>query len=308
MKFLQNHLRTVDKGVVFYFYWYKKSSKIFVYEGVEIPATVGKLQVVLDTKKEIKEDNSLWIPIVIPNGELVGVLYIKYLDKLKKGRIEIIRSFIPFIGVYMDLKMNCDKIDQAFVNTITVLSDAIDTRDYITSGHSKRVADYSRYTGIIMGLKTDKLKILNLAATVHDIGKIGIPESILFKAGKLNRYEFDIIKQHTTIGDKIISKINLYDEYLALPSIVRSHHERIDGSGYPDGLKGEDIPLESRIIAVCDVFDALTNTRPYRSEMNFGEAKSVIYQEDNKLDKDVIESFMAVPDNILESVYRSYRI
>ncbi|MCD6311621.1 MAG: HD domain-containing protein, partial [Elusimicrobia bacterium] len=142
-----------------------------------------------------------------------------------------------------------------------------DKRDYLTAGHSRRVTFFSIRTGEEMRLFPHEIELLKYSSWMHDMGKIGVREHILAKAGKLTDDEFEQIKNHTVFTREILGKIYFKREFRQIPEIAASHHENIDGSGYPHGTKGAAIPFLSRIIAVCDVFDALTSKRHYREPM-----------------------------------------
>ncbi len=147
------------------------------------------------------------------------------------------------------------------------LAAALDMKDRYTHGHSRRVTGLSLRLGARTGLSRDQLKKLRLSAVLHDIGKIGIPEKILLKEGRLTDEEFELIKKHPEFGTRILGP-TADDPYLEeIATIIKHHHERYDGRGYPDGLKGEEIPLLSRIIAVADSYDAMTSNRPYRNSL-----------------------------------------
>jgi len=153
------------------------------------------------------------------------------------------------------LKILYSEITQAFTSTI-------DAKDKYTRGHSNRVAQYSKMIAQRMGKTEEEQEQIYMTAILHDIGKIGIPDSIINKPGKLTDEEYKIIKQHATIGSEILSGITTIKE---IYKGARWHHERFDGSGYPDGLKGYDIPEEARIIGVADAYDAMTSNRSYRN-------------------------------------------
>lgn len=144
---------------------------------------------------------------------------------------------------------------------LTTMAAAIDARDHYTSGHSMRVAHWGREIARQIGLPPEKVEEVYFGGILHDIGKIGIEDEILNKQGKLTPEEYDKIKQHTVIGYEIVKKAGMFHELLPA---IRSHHERFDGKGYPDGLAGEEIPLIARILAVSDSFDAMVADRPYR--------------------------------------------
>ena len=138
---------------------------------------------------------------------------------------------------------------------------ALDAKDIYTAGHSTRVGDMSHELGVHLGIKDEELEILHIAGHLHDIGKIGVPDSVLNKIGKLDLHEWELMKKHPEIGYNILSKVKSLED---ISKIVLHHHERWDGKGYPKGLCKEEIPLGSRIIAVCDSIDAMRSNRPYR--------------------------------------------
>src|SRR5690242_20308933 len=153
---------------------------------------------------------------------------------------------------------------QALAMACTLVS-LVDLRDAYTGGHSGRVAGYTRGTAVRLGLSDAEVDEVVMAALMHDIGKIGVPDHILLKQGRLTNDEFAHIKRHPELGWMALKNMN---DFKSISLIVLHHHERIDGRGYPGGLKNTDIPLGSRIIAVADSFDAMTTDRPYRSAMS----------------------------------------
>lgn len=153
------------------------------------------------------------------------------------------------------------QLRELLYTTIQAISDALDEKDAYTHGHSKRVTLYALILGRAMNLDNSKLEKLQLGGLLHDIGKIGTPEKILNKPGGLTHEEFDIIKKHPGKGREILKNIRQLKEISAW---LRSHHEKYDGGGYPDGLKGDEIPLPARILAVADTYDAMTSDRSYR--------------------------------------------
>jgi putative nucleotidyltransferase with HDIG domain len=159
------------------------------------------------------------------------------------------------------LKQEQEVLQELFSQTAVALVSAIDAKDAYTQGHSLRVAQYSRKIAEISGRSEKECDEIYYAALLHDVGKIGIPDGIINKNGKLTREEYALIKSHPVIGSQILSKIN---KYSYLSDAARHHHERMDGRGYPDRLKGEEIPVPARIISVADAYDAMTSNRSYR--------------------------------------------
>jgi putative two-component system response regulator len=149
---------------------------------------------------------------------------------------------------------------------------------------------------------------IKYASLLHDIGKIGISERLLQKNGRLDETQFLEVKKHTLIGKQILEKTKLPKEFKDIPDIVLSHHERMDGSGYPHNLKGDEISYESRMLAICDVFDALTSHRQYRPEMKFGPALQLMKNEEGQFDPEILNAFMQIPLEKLKEIHSSYRI
>lgn len=149
---------------------------------------------------------------------------------------------------------------------IDCITTALDAKDPYTAGHSQRVSDMAVKVCQLIGLNEETTEQIHIAAHLHDIGKIGVPDAILNKEGRLTEEEFGLIKKHPTIGAEILSKSHHLSE---VKDIVLSHHERFDGKGYPQGLKAEQIPVGARIIAICDSIDAMSSTRSYRTAGSF---------------------------------------
>ncbi len=161
-------------------------------------------------------------------------------------------------------KVFYNELRELFYKTIRAISNALDTKDSYTNGHSLRVTLYSMILANELGLDNDYMEDIEIAGLLHDIGKIAMPKSILCKNGKLTDEEFMVMKSHPVRGEKIvinIKKLQMISEW------VKAHHEKWDGTGYPDGLKGDQIPLPGRIIALADTYDAMTSTRPYRTAL-----------------------------------------
>jgi len=165
-----------------------------------------------------------------------------------------------------------DTLDGA-ENVIFALAAAVEAKDPFTENHTQRVADSARHIGVRLGLSELQVDTLHRGGLIHDIGKIGVPEAILLKAGPLNPEEQALMRRHVVIGENIVRPLRTG---INLLPIIRHHHERFDGDGYPDRLAGKDIPHLARIVAVCDAFDALVNDRPYRARRPVEEALTVL--------------------------------
>ena len=198
------------------------------------------------------------------------------------------------------VKEQAKKIRVSFLNAITALAYALEAKDRYTSGHSLRVAEMSVAIARELGLPPDRIDSIRLAGQVHDIGKIGVRETVLNKPAKLTDEESKQIKRHCEIGEHILSPIVDDEEIL---NMVRHHHERHNGTGYPDGLSGEQIPLGARILAVADAFDAMTSERPYREVMSGEEACAEIERgKGTQFNAEVVEAFLRIKNYVFSTV------
>ncbi len=160
-----------------------------------------------------------------------------------------------------ELAVQRQRMEEEQVQVLNAMVRALETKDPYTAGHTDRVAAISVRIGYELGLDPDALERIRVGALLHDIGKIGVRDNVLLKPARLTAEEFEYIKRHTTLGDELLSGI---EQFRCVLPVIRHHHEKLDGSGYPDGLSGDDIPVEVRVVSVADVLDALTSTRPYR--------------------------------------------
>jgi HD-GYP domain-containing protein (c-di-GMP phosphodiesterase class II) len=189
----------------------------------------------------------------------------------------------------MESSRNDSTLNKVYQQTVDALITAASERDKFAKGHSERVADYSVSIGKELGLSADDLVNLRYAASLHDVGKIAISSRILNKLGKLNPEEIVIMRRHSLIALRILEKIDGLQE--ALP-IVRHHHERWDGSGYPDGLSGDAIPLGARIVSVAEAYDILTSDVPWRDAYPHAMAMAEIERcSGTQFDPEVVEAF-----------------
>ena len=159
---------------------------------------------------------------------------------------------------------------------ITMLGHIVEARDPYTEGHCQRLSEYATTLGIALRLDSADLDTLNRGAVLHDIGKIALPDSVLLKPGRLDADEIALMREHPVVGDNLCRTVRSLQR---VRPIVRSHHERQDGRGYPDRLSGDEIPLLAQVVTVVDVFDALTTNRPYRKEMTFKEAYDIMLSD-----------------------------
>ena len=184
--------------------------------------------------------------------------------------------------------------------TLEALGDALDLKDKETEGHSRRVTAFTIAIARAMGLASDQIRIIARGAFLHDIGKMAIPDDILRKPGKLTPDQTTIMREHCYKGYQIVKKIPFLQDAC---DIIYSHQERFDGSGYPRGLRGTEIPLGARIFAVADTLDAITSDRPYRSRQSDEAARKEIEEwSGRQFDPEVVKIFLAMPENIWEDL------
>jgi putative nucleotidyltransferase with HDIG domain len=216
-----------------------------------------------DSNDKYSNKSFLCVPLKIKN-EIIGVLSVNNKENneiFNENDLELLIILSSQIAVAIENANLYDDMKDSYKTTILALSNALDAKDSYTGGHSSQVTKYAIPVAEYLGYNKKQLERLEYAGLLHDIGKIGIIENILNKNGRLTDDEFAIIKKHPVIGAEILQAVNFLEDIVP---IVKYHHERWDGKGYPDGLKGEEIPLGARIISVSDTFDAMTSDRPYR--------------------------------------------
>jgi HD-GYP domain-containing protein (c-di-GMP phosphodiesterase class II) len=180
------------------------------------------------------------------------------------------------------------------------LGRAVDAKDAWTCAHSEEVAVVSQILALNMGFTPAQAELVHLAGHLHDIGKIGIPDAILQKAGPLTREEFEVIKRHPLIGEAIVQPVKALNGHSGVARMIRHHHERYDGLGYPDGLSGYDIPMGARILAVADSLSAMMQERPYKGAMSFEHAEAEIMAQAGKMyDPRVVRAFQQGREQVL---------
>ena len=193
------------------------------------------------------------------------------------------------------------ELSENYMATVRALAGAVEARDAYTAHHADRVTAFGIELAGASGLEIVDEFELECAFLLHDIGKVAIPDGILFKAGSLDTQEREVMERHPVIGEEIIREIPFLEP--ARP-LVRHHHERWDGGGYPDGLAGEEIPFVARVFALADALDALTSDRPYRAAVPIAAAREVIESSDGQFDPAVLDAFASIPDERIEEIRR----
>lgn len=223
-----------------------------------------------------------------PLGILIVFAY------LEIGYLGLLLLFIPLLVARHTFCLYI-KMREVYLSTIKTLSQTLDAKDSYTGGHSLRVGELVKEIGEEMGIKGERLEGLEYVAILHDIGKISIPETVLNKPGKLTEEEYNQIKEHPQIGQRIIEDVEFLSDF---SHVIRHHHERYDGQGYPDGLNGDEVSLESKIVALADAFDAMTSERSYQRTLDIKEAIEEINRGSGKqFDPQVVEAFKKVLKN-----------
>lgn len=193
-----------------------------------------------------------------------------------------------------------EQLEEAYLDMVQTLRYTVEAKDTYTRGHSDRVSEYSVLIGEKLGLTEEQIKILKIGGLFHDIGKIGIPDSILLKPEKLTDDEYSEIKNHPSIGAHILGSAKIFQDIIP---IVKHHHERYDGNGYPSMMKGEEIPLLARIAAIADTFDAMTSRRSYRGPIDIEQVKEEIKRcEYTQFDPQIAEVFLEILEHDFDKI------
>jgi putative nucleotidyltransferase with HDIG domain len=209
-----------------------------------------------------------------------------------KSKDEIGELAAAFNKMAANLSESREKLYDYFYRVVQAMVRSLEAKDHYTRGHSDRVSEYAGKIAIEMGIASDKVDLLKKAAELHDIGKLGIHEDVLNKTSSLSDKEWDAVHEHPAVGEEILKPVFLDTEML---SVVRSHHERFDGKGYPDGLKGEQISIFAQITCVADAYDAMTSSRSYRAALSQEEAiERLRAGEGTQFNPKVVEAFIKV--------------
>ena len=240
---------------------------------------------------------------LVNRGKSLGIIYVDSSNQanvFNRNDLALLSAIALKAGIALDNARLYDDLRGLFYNTVETLVRTIQAKDQYTSGHSTRVSRYSLLIGEKLNLSSKEKHQLYLASMLHDIGKIGVPDDLLNRAGKLTEEEMEQVRSHVQLG---ASMIEMLGEMHPIVPLIRHHHEAWDGSGYPDGLRGEEIPLISRIVSVADMYDAMTSDRPYRSRRSQQEAIAEINRtRGTKLDPRVADAFLEVLQQIAPGV------
>jgi len=255
---------------------------------------------------EKAENYRITIPLVGTKKE-IGFMYVEIptVKEISEEEIKFLEIFALQVGIGIENAILFDMIKNSYINSIKSLINSLEAKDSYTKGHSEQVAYYSLLIGKHMGIGSHNLEVLKNASYLHDLGKLGIKDAILLKPGPLDKDEMEVIKQHPSMTVKILEPLGLKKEEV---EACFHHHERINGNGYPAGLKGDEIPLLARILAVADAYSAMVSERPYRGAMTEEEAIEELRRyADIQFDREIVETFIKILKEDKKGVRRDER-
>jgi HD-GYP domain-containing protein (c-di-GMP phosphodiesterase class II) len=233
------------------------------------------------------------LPIKNLVGDILGVIQVlnKREGVFTDSDLELLRALAPQIAIAIENAVLFEEQNQQWRSILEVLAASIDAKDPLTAGHSEKVAEYALGIARELGLGEVEMDSLHVAALLHDYGKIGVSDAVLKKPGKLTAEEFEHIKTHIPRTQGILGKMRFMRKYRNVPMIASCHHERLDGTGYSAGLKAHEIPFMAKILAVADVFEALTAKRHYRDALSAEEAFRMLEQDvGSKYDGNIVDA------------------
>ncbi len=240
--------------------------------------------------------SELVVPVWVA-GTLWGVINVEEArpNAFDDEDVRLVATVADQVGSALRSATLYEQLERAYMGTAEALAAALEAKDSYTADHSQQIVANAEAVGLRLGLRRGQLRTLRYGAIFHDIGKIAIPEKILHKRGPLTGEEQELIERHPVVGERILSPIEFLSDVLPL---VRHEHERFDGTGYPDGLAGEEIPLGSRIIFACDAYDAMTTDRPYRDAMPASDAREELSKHaGSQFDPRVVGALLATLDD-----------
>jgi HD-GYP domain-containing protein (c-di-GMP phosphodiesterase class II)/Tfp pilus assembly protein PilZ len=262
----------------------------------------------LTLAKKLGAQSFIVCPIVC-DGESVGILAVDNVVTKKpliQSNMSLLMGTATVIGISIRNAMLNEAREHQFSSTLQVLAASIDARDNLTAGHAEKVTKYALGICEELGLSKDYTEMIRVASLLHDYGKIGIPDAILKKEGRLTLEEYTQVKSHTEKTREILEQINFEGIYRQVPEVAGSHHEKIDGTGYPRGLRGSEIPFGAKIIAVADFFEAITAKRHYRGPMPLALALRLLEERSGAhFEKKVVKAFILYLEkntNLLEEL------
>jgi HD-GYP domain-containing protein (c-di-GMP phosphodiesterase class II) len=264
----------------------------------------------IDRQTGYRTQSVLCIPMRNRNGEAIGVLQAlnKTDDVFSKDDQDWLEGLTAVAANLIEQAQSYAEIERFVDKTLETLAQTIDKRDPLTAGHSMRVTKYSLLMGSVLAIPDEDVDVLRYSAMMHDYGKIGVPEAILWKNGRLTPEEYAKVQTHARITFDLLSNLPFTHRLKAVPFVASCHHEKMDGSGYYRGLKGNDIPYLARIIAVADVFDALTSVRHYRNRMPIDKVTEIMQTgRDNHFESECVDAFYRLPCHRVLSVMESER-
>ena len=279
----------IRKGIVG---WVYENNKPLIVNNVEKDKRFYSL---VDQKTGFKTKSILAFPLRLKKRKY-GVIEIinKKEGKFTNKDIKICEFISPFITIAIENATLFEKLEEMFFGIIRAFAKAVEAKDPYTSGHVERVENLSYHLAKAAGLKGEDLKKARIAGILHDVGKIGIPDEILKKPSKLTKKEYEIIKKHVIYSKEILEPISELKDII--PGIYY-HHERYDGKGYPEGKKGEEIPLVARIISIVDAFDAMASDRPYRKALSKKRiVREFLKNKGKQFDPYLVEKFLSLEE------------
>ena len=263
-------------------------------------------------KKVVRLEHEVIIPLMNELQQDIGVIYVEG-DDINEGvklleiyagqaASSISNAFLhSLVNIKNDeLNLTYAQLRERYMDTIEALRLVVDAKDIYTRGHSERVAYFAVKIGKALNLDQEELELLRISGLFHDVGKVGTSDDILFKSAQLDKKEYEEIKKHPLKGAHILSAVSMFKEVVP---IVKCHHERVDGLGYPEGLTKEDIPFMARIIAVADAFDAMMSDRPYRPKLKFEEARTQLLEgSGSQFDEEIVNKFVFELDDFNQMI------